>query len=93
MSVHHLLCILTCLWTSSCYLLILLSAIFIKADQNMLYIAGFFPTSSKIPEGAIGRGVLPAVYLALNHINQNVPSAVLHGYKLDLVWNDTQVFF
>lgn len=54
-----------------------------------LYAAGFFPVSSKIPEGAIGRGVIPAVELALKHIN-NSPK-ILRGIHLDLVWNDTEV--
>lgn len=54
-----------------------------------LYAAGFFPVSTKIPEGAIGRGVIPAVELALQHINDS--PKVLRGIHLDLVWNDTEV--
>jgi hypothetical protein len=54
-----------------------------------LHAAGFFPVSRKIPEGAIGRGVIPAVELALQHINDS--PKILRGIHLDLVWNDTEV--
>lgn len=53
-----------------------------------LFIAGFFPTSRDIPQGAIGRGVLPAVRLALQHVNE---SPLFNKYRLDLVWNNTKV--
>ena len=60
------------------------------ASQRMtVYAAGFFPVSTKIPEGAIGRGVIPAVELALQHINDS--PKVLRGIHLDLRWNDTEV--
>lgn len=59
--------------------------------KKSIYIAGFFPTSPDIAEGHIGRGVIPAVDLALHHIN-NSPH-VLRGFNLDLVWNDTRVSF
>ncbi|KAH9416585.1 hypothetical protein DERP_009948 [Dermatophagoides pteronyssinus] len=49
---------------------------------------GFFPTSKDIPQGAIGRGVLPAVRLALQHVNE---SPLFTKYRLDLVWNNTKV--
>ena len=56
--------------------------------SKTLYIAGFFPTSKDIPQGAIGRGVLPAVRLALQHVNE---SPLFTKYRLDLVWNNTKV--
>ncbi|KPM02828.1 hypothetical protein QR98_0012510 [Sarcoptes scabiei] len=55
--------------------------------SKTLYIAGFFPTSRNIPQGAIGRGVLPAVRLALQHVNE---SPLFTKYRLDLVWNNTK---
>lgn len=61
----------------------------IECKRMTLYAAGFFPVSRKIPEGAIGRGVIPAVELALQHINDS--PKVLRGIHLDLVWNDTEV--
>lgn len=60
-------------------------------NRMTLYAAGFFPVSTKIPEGAIGRGVIPAVELALQHINDS--PKVLRGIHLDLVWNDTEVLY
>ena len=60
-----------------------------KAGKLTLHAAGFFPVSSKVPEGAIGRGVIPAVELALQHINDS--PKILRGIHLDLVYNDTQV--
>ena len=63
----------------------------LKQKDLTLYAAGFFPVSSSIPEGAIGRGVLPAVELALQHINDS--PKILPGIHLDLVYNDTEVSF
>lgn len=60
-----------------------------KAGKLTLHAAGFFPVSSKIPQGSIGRGVIPAVELALQHINDS--PKILRGIHLDLVWNDTEV--
>ncbi|KAI1289285.1 Gamma-aminobutyric acid type B receptor subunit 2 [Halotydeus destructor] len=60
----------------------------VGAKRMTLYAAGFFPVSESIPEGAIGRGVIPAVELALQHINDS--PKVLRGIHLDLVWNDTE---
>ncbi|KAK8775397.1 hypothetical protein V5799_031258 [Amblyomma americanum] len=58
-------------------------------EPEELLIAGFFPTTVNLSEGAIGRGVVPAVNLALRHINSS--PHFLPGYKLDIIWNDTQV--
>ena len=56
-----------------------------------IYFAAFFPmgTKTKAPEGSIGHGVMPAVRLAIKHINQS-PN-ILRGYKLHMYWNDTEV--
>lgn len=56
-----------------------------------IYFAAFFPMTSKAgaSEGTIGPGVMPAVKLAIKHINQS--PMILHGYKLKMVWNDTEV--
>ncbi|KAH9366447.1 hypothetical protein HPB48_007867 [Haemaphysalis longicornis] len=58
-------------------------------EPEELLIAGFFPTTLNLSEGAIGRGVVPAVNLALRHINSS--PHFLPGYRLDIIWNDTQV--
>ncbi|XP_076340715.1 gamma-aminobutyric acid type B receptor subunit 2-like [Tachypleus tridentatus] len=60
----------------------------VVAVPSELLIGGFFPVSKKVPEGEIGLGVIPAVTLALEHINSS-PN-VLPGYHLTLEWNDTQ---
>lgn len=73
----------------TCIILTIFATICNAKRNNKLFIAGFFPTSTSIPEGAIGRGVIPAVNLALQHIN-NSP-LVLRGYHLDIVYNDTKV--
>ena len=69
-------------------LLALISLATCQERSKTLYIAGFFPTSREIPQGSIGRGVLPAVKLALQHVNE---SPLFTKYKLDLVWNNTKV--
>lgn len=60
-----------------------------KSGKLTLHAAGFFPVSPHIWQGSIGRGVLPAVDLALDHINDS--PTILRDIHLDLVWNDTQV--
>lgn len=63
-----------------------------QKSKDSIHIAGFFPTSSLAnisSEGAIGRGVLPAVKLAIYHINNN--NDTLPDYKLHISWNDTKV--
>lgn len=59
--------------------------------RDDIYFAAFFPmnTVPGAPEGSIGKGVMPAVNLAIKHINQS-PS-ILPGYKLHMYWNDTEV--
>lgn len=88
-------------WFSKCYQIALLSLVLflLKVESKQcypdsykpckLYAAGFFPLSERIPQGAIGRGVMPAVDLALQSINSD-PS-VIKGYQIDLVRKDTEV--
>ena len=57
-------------------------------NRTDIYFAAFFPMNES-PEGLIGHGVMPAVELAIKHINRS-PS-ILKGYKLHMYWNDTQV--
>ena len=54
-----------------------------------VYIAGFFPYGSHVPESHIGRGVMPSVKLAVDHINED--RSVLRNYRLHMWWNDTEV--
>lgn len=54
-----------------------------------VYIAGFFPYGNHVPEGHIGRGVMPAVKLAVEHINEH--PTILRDYRLHMWWNDTEV--
>ncbi|XP_063989101.1 gamma-aminobutyric acid type B receptor subunit 2 [Diachasmimorpha longicaudata] len=53
-----------------------------------VYIAGFFPYGRHVPESHIGRGVMPSVKLAVDHINDN--PTVLRNYRLHMWWNDTE---
>ncbi|XP_044594203.1 gamma-aminobutyric acid type B receptor subunit 2 isoform X2 [Cotesia glomerata] len=53
-----------------------------------VYIAGFFPYGRHVPESHIGRGVMPSVKLAVDHINDN--PAILRNYRLHMWWNDTE---
>lgn len=61
--------------------------------RHDVYIAGFFPFGDRvpgsIPEGQVGRGVMPAVKLAVDHINES-PN-LLRNYRLHVWWNDTEV--
>lgn len=59
------------------------------SKKHDVYIAGFFPFDEAVAESEIGRGVLPAVRLAVDHINDN--PTVLRNYILHLWWNDTKV--
>lgn len=59
------------------------------ARRRDVYIAGFFPYGSHVPEGHVGRGVMPSVKLAVDHINEN--ANVLRNYRLHMWWNDTEV--
>src|SRR5258705_13750397 len=57
--------------------------------RHDVYIAGFFPLAQRVPEGALGRGLMPAVLLAIKHINEDPD--VLRGFRLHITWNDTEV--
>ncbi|KAK6639983.1 hypothetical protein RUM43_008260 [Polyplax serrata] len=59
------------------------------SKKHDVYIAGFFPFDEAVAESEIGRGVLPAVRLAVDHINDN--PTVLRNYILHLWWNDTKI--
>ena len=57
--------------------------------KPIIYIAGLFPWAEDIPAGAVGRGVLPAVHIALEHVNND--SRVHRKYILEMAYNDTRV--
>ncbi|KAK8747898.1 hypothetical protein OTU49_016218, partial [Cherax quadricarinatus] len=52
-----------------------------------VYVAGFFPVGDG-PKHSLGRGVMPALNLAVKHVNEH--PTVLRNYKLHVIWNDTQ---
>jgi gamma-aminobutyric acid type B receptor len=76
----------------------------ITAEPLSIHIAGFFPMGLNVSEGAVGRGVLPAVKLALFNINNDIRilkgmflQALNHYTKkenvdvrLHISWNNTQ---
>ena len=41
------------------------------------------------PKQALGRGVMPALHLAVKHVNAHL--TILRNSKLHVVWNDTKV--
>ena len=57
--------------------------------RHDVYIAGFFPYGRHVPESHVGRGVMPSVKLAVDHINDS--PLVLRNYRLHMWWNDTEV--
>ena len=58
-------------------------------ESNVIHVTGLFPLSDDVHEGGIGRGVLPAVKLALQHVKDS--DQVLNGYELTTIYNDTVV--
>ena len=64
---------------------------FIKTDSSLenIYIAGLLPVSGDHEMVSVGRGVLPAVELALEHVNSQPD--ILPYHQLKLTWNDSQV--
>ncbi|CAH0549470.1 unnamed protein product [Brassicogethes aeneus] len=55
--------------------------------RHDVYIAGFFPFGRGVENSETGRGVMPSVKLALDHVNEH--SAILRNYRLHMWWNDT----
>ncbi|CAK1546598.1 unnamed protein product [Leptosia nina] len=53
-----------------------------------VYIAGFFPFGKGVENSNTGRGVMPSVKLALDHVNEH--DTVLRNYRLHMWWNDTE---
>uniref|UniRef100_A0A6B2EBK5 Gamma-aminobutyric acid type B receptor subunit 2 n=1 Tax=Phlebotomus kandelakii TaxID=1109342 RepID=A0A6B2EBK5_9DIPT len=53
-----------------------------------VYIAGFFPYGDGVENAHTGRGVMPSVKLALDHVNEH--STILRNYRLHMWWNDTE---
>ncbi len=51
-----------------------------------VYFAGFFPMLGN--EKSIGGGIMPAIDLAIRHINESPD--ILPDYKLHMLWNDTE---
>lgn len=56
--------------------------------RHDVYIAGFFPFGKSVENSEIGRGVMPSVKLALEHVNEH--SLILRNYHLHMFWNDTE---
>ncbi|XP_066944168.1 uncharacterized protein GABA-B-R2 isoform X2 [Macrobrachium rosenbergii] len=58
-----------------------------RSKKVDVYVAGFFPVGKGL-KSSLGRGVMPALKLAIKHVNDH--PTVLRNYKLHVVWNDTQ---
>ncbi len=61
----------------------------LSQETNVIHVTGLFPLSGGVQEGDIGRGVLPAVELALLHVKES--DSILKGYELRTIFNDTLV--
>ncbi|XP_050310486.1 gamma-aminobutyric acid type B receptor subunit 2 isoform X2 [Anthonomus grandis grandis] len=59
----------------------------VDARRHDVYIAGFFPFGKGVENSETGRGVMPSVKLALDHVNEH--SQILRNYRLHMWWNDT----
>ena len=66
---------------SLCLLVTLCHAV-VPKEQVVFYIAGLYSTDE-------GRGVLPAVKLAVQHVNTHLFHE--RGFKLEMCWEDTKV--
>ena len=78
------------LYITGCCTLGLAFSLSNKYNPKYLHIAGLFPVTPRdSPEGQMELGVIPAVELALEHVNSH--STILPGIRLNLEWNDTKV--
>lgn len=59
----------------------------VDSRRHDVYIAGFFPFGKGVENANTGRGVMPSVKLALDHVNEH--STILRNYRLHMWWNDT----
>ena len=64
------------------YILVALCYAVLPKEQVVFYIAGLYSTAE-------GRGVLPAVKLAVQHVNTHLFHE--RGFKLEMCWQDTKV--
>lgn len=60
-----------------------------ESHRSDVYIAGFFPYGVGVENSEVGRGVMPSVKLALDHVNEH--AEILRNYRLHMWWNDTEV--
>lgn len=67
--------------------LLLALATEVLGRKPSIVIAGLFPVTNE--ESGVGRGVLPAVELAMEHVNAH--PTVLRNFTLEMDWNDTKV--
>ncbi|GAB1598328.1 uncharacterized protein LOC115214515 [Argonauta hians] len=61
---------------------------FVAGVSSDLHIIGLFPTTTDREAGAIGRGVRPAVELAIEKVNSD--PGILPHWNLTVNWNDTK---
>ncbi len=71
------------------YALAGITVVYTHPNKPTLLLAGLIPTVKDGQVFPTGSGVLPAVRLALRHVNEQ--PGVLDDYWLDIAWNDTQV--
>ena len=66
----------------SLYILVTMFDAVVPKEPVVFYIAGLYSTDE-------GRGVLPAVKLAVQHVNTHLFHE--RGFKLEMCWEDTKV--
>lgn len=69
-------------------LAIIVAIIGVGGHRTDVYIAGFFPYGDGVENSHTGRGVMPSVKLALDHVNEH--TTILANYRLHMWWNDTE---
>lgn len=70
------------------YLMLLFGRISVAVPLTDIYIGGLFPFRGSWHGG---HALMTAAQMAIDHINMKPD--LLPGYRLNMIWNDTQVWY